>query len=171
MAPGSNDGRAGAGVAPILRSVIPPRWFLWSFWALHKALHDLTGGRVGTRPPTPRRVGTLFLFSRGRRSGTVRRTGLFYLEDGPNLVVVPSNAGASVDPQWWLNLQASPDAEVELPGGRRAVRARLATPEEHLDLWPKLVLANPSYAEYEQATTRPLPVVILEPRATAPASS
>jgi len=142
----------------------PPRWVFQAFWALHKGVSHAAGGRIGTRPPTENRVGTLFLLSRGRRSGQVRRNGLFYLEDGGALVVVASNAGAENDPAWWLNLQATPEAEVDMPGGRRPVRARPATAPDRDRLWPRLVGANPPYAEYQKAVTRPIPVVILEPR-------
>ncbi|MBA2315678.1 MAG: nitroreductase family deazaflavin-dependent oxidoreductase [Chloroflexi bacterium] len=144
--------------------MVPPRWVFRSAWALHKAVSRLSGGRIGTRPPSERRVGTLFLLARGRQSGIVRRNGIFYLEDGPNLIVVASNAGAPKDPAWWSNLQALPDAEVELPGSRRAVRAREATASERARLWPRLLAANPSYADYQRGTARPIPVVVLEPR-------
>jgi len=97
--------------------------------------------------------------------------GLFYIVEGPNLIVegpnlivVASNAGADADPAWWLNLRAQPDAEVELAGQRRPVRARAATTDEAAQLWPRLDVANPDYAAYRARVRRPIPVVILEPR-------
>ena len=127
-------------------------------------LFSLTGGRVGAAPPRGG-VGTLFLLSTGRKSGKVRRNGLYYIDDGANLVVAATNAGENVDPQWWRNLKATPDADVELGTHRRAVRARPATPEEAERLWPRLDAAYPGFAEYrERAYRRTIPVVILEPR-------
>jgi deazaflavin-dependent oxidoreductase (nitroreductase family) len=78
--------------------------------------------------------------------------------------VVASNAGENVDPAWYRNLVADPNAEVEVPGGRRSVRARTATAAEAERLWPSLDTAYREYARYRRRTTRTIPVVILEPR-------
>ena len=142
----------------------PPRPVIRVFWALHRGLRRLTGGRLGTSQASSDRIGTLFLHTVGRKSGQPRVNGLFYLLDGPNLVVVASNAGSVVDPAWFLNLRDQPDAEVEFGGKRRPVRAREATAEEAARLWPRLVAANPDYASYRAKVSRPIPVVILEPR-------
>ena len=86
---------------------------------------------------------------RGRKSGQPRATGLFYIVDGPNLVVVASNAGATTDPAWAMNLRAEPAAEVEIGGKRRPVHGREASAEEVSRLWPRLVAANPNYDDYK----------------------
>ena len=106
----------------------------------------------------------MFLVATGRLSGARRRTGVFYLEDGGNFVVVASNAGEDVDPQWWRNLEVTPDAAVEI--GRRTVpvRARRTTDEESARLWPRLIAANPDFADYRARTKREIPIGILEPR-------
>lgn len=151
--------------------MIPPRITFRAFWAVHKALDRVTGGRLSTTRPSADRVGTLFLRSTGRASGLERRNGLYFIEDGPNLVVVGSNAGAQADPGWWRNLQAEPDAFVEIGGLERAVRARVATSEERSRLWPDLVRRHRPYAEYARVAMREIPVVILEPREVATRSS
>ena len=134
---------------------------------VHRTLFSLTGGRVGAAPPRGG-VGTLFLLSTGPRSGKLRRNGLYYIEDGPNLVVVASNAGENVDPQWWKNLQATPDAEVELGTHRQPIHARPATAEEAQRLWPQFDAGHPEFAEYrERAYRRTIPIVIFEPRGDA----
>jgi len=75
--------------------MIPPRPLYLAGWALHRALFRATGGRVGTtRPGGDGGLGTLFLETTGRTSGKRRGTALFYLDDGRNLAVVASNAGA-----------------------------------------------------------------------------
>ena len=142
----------------------PQRLLLRVGWAFHKALFSLTGGRLGTAPPRGG-VGTLFLLSTGRKSGKVRRNGLYYVEDGPNLVVVASNAGENVDPSWWRNLKVTPEAEVELGTHQRAVRAREATPDEAERLWPRLDAGHKEFAAYRERALRKIPVVILEPAA------
>jgi deazaflavin-dependent oxidoreductase (nitroreductase family) len=129
---------------------------------LHARLYRLTGGRF-----LPRWAGgmpVLSLTTTGRRSGRPRSTAIIYLEDGDDLVVMPSNAGSDATPAWWLNLQANPEAEVELRGQRRRVRARRATPEEAERLWPRMRAAYAGFEDYQGFTEREQPIVLLEPR-------
>jgi len=142
----------------------PPRWFFRIGWAVDNAVSRLSGGRITMPSGTHGQIRTLYLRSVGHASGQPRRNGLYYIEDGPNLVVIASNAGADVDPAWWRNLQAGPDAEVEIGTTVRAVRARQASPEEAGPLFDRFAVAMPQYGEYRRRTTRPIPVVILEPR-------
>jgi len=140
----------------------PPRPVLNVIWLLHQTVRRVSGGRLGTSRAQGDGLGTLFLHTVGRKSGQARTNGLFYIDDGADLVVVASNAGADTDPAWWLNLRAEPEADVEIAGERRTVRARPATAEETDRLWPRLVSANPDYATYREKASRPIPVVILE---------
>lgn len=133
-------------------------------WAFHRGLRRLSGGRIGTRAPHGDSAGTLFLHTVGHKSGERRVNGLYYLEEGRDLVVVASNAGADRDPAWWLNLRDHPDAEVEIGGRRRPVRARPTTTEEAARLIPRLDRANADFVTYRAKVTRPIPIVILEPR-------
>ncbi|MEZ0241093.1 MAG: nitroreductase/quinone reductase family protein, partial [Chloroflexota bacterium] len=73
---------------------------------------------------------TLHLRTVGRRSGAARRTPLYYVEDGDNLAIVTSNAGRDREPAWWLNLQAGPNAEVDVRKETRPVHARQSTRAE-----------------------------------------
>jgi deazaflavin-dependent oxidoreductase (nitroreductase family) len=66
----------------------------------------------------------------GRRTGKERSAILGYFEDGPNLVTIAMNGWADPEPAWWLNLQAHPDATVDLKDGRRAVRGRAAVGDD-----------------------------------------
>ena len=139
-----------------------PRPILQVAWAFHRALAQVSGGRIGTRRATGDGLGTLYLHTTGRKSGHVRTNPLFYVTDGNDLVVVASNAGATFDPAWAMNLRAEPAAEVEIEGRRRPVRGREATAEELERLWPRLVAANPGYDAYRASAERPIPVFILE---------
>jgi deazaflavin-dependent oxidoreductase (nitroreductase family) len=143
--------------------MIVPRPILQTYWAFHKALDRISGGRLSTARPTARRLGVLFLTTTGHRSGEPRRNGLYFVEDGSSFVVVASNAGAPKDPAWWRNLQATPAATVELGGRAISVRTRQATADEHARLWPEFVRRDATFAEYERAAKRPIAVVILEP--------
>jgi F420H(2)-dependent quinone reductase len=144
--------------------MIPPRWVFRIGWAIDRGASRLTGGRVTIPNGSRGKLRTLYLRTVGRTSGQPRRTGLYYIEDGPNLIVIASNAGGDVDPAWWRNLQARPDAEVEIGATVRPVHARRATPDEAGPLYLRFVAAMPSYDEYRRHTRRTIPVVILEPR-------
>ena len=77
------------------------------------------------------------LTTRGRRSGQPRVVMVGYFEDGPNLVTMAMNGWGKSEPAWWLNLQAHPEATVDLPEGSRAVRASAATGAERQRLWAR----------------------------------
>jgi F420H(2)-dependent quinone reductase len=111
-------------------------------------------------------VRTLYLHTVGRRTGKPRRTPLYYIPDGDDLAVITSNAGRDREPGWWLNLQADPDAEVEIGKERREVRARRATPAQFERLWPDFVSGLRTYENYRRRTDRPLTIVLLSPRAS-----
>ena len=112
------------------------RRLLQTFWTLHRAAFRLTGGRLGLqRPEHGVKFGMLRLHTVGRRSGQARIAMIGYFEDGPNLVSLAMNGWGVAEPAWWLNLQANPTAIVETIDGRREVRARPATADEHERLW------------------------------------
>jgi F420H(2)-dependent quinone reductase len=145
---------------------LPPRWFIRSFWVGQRAVYSVTGGRLGLRRATATQWGMMRLRTVGRRSGRERTAILGYFEDGPDLVTMAMNGWADPEPAWWLNLQAQPNATVDLPGGSRAVRARAADGDERARLWARWV-------EYDRGTdidslaarrSRETAVVILSPR-------
>ena len=108
-------------------------------------------------------VYTLLLTTRGRRSGTARRTPLIYGQDGDRYVVVASKGGSDEHPAWYRNLLADPEVRVQVGADRFPARARVATPEERTRLWPTMARIWPGYDAYQAKTTREIPVVILTP--------
>ena len=143
---------------------LPPRWFVRTAWAVHRAIHGLTGGRRGLWTPREGKWGAMRLTTVGRRTGKERTAILGYFEDGPNLVTMAMNGWGAEEPAWWLNLQARPDATVELKTGRHAVRGRAAEGAERDRLWARWRDYDTDLDAY--ATRRPhgTAVVILEPR-------
>jgi deazaflavin-dependent oxidoreductase (nitroreductase family) len=85
------------------------------------------------------------------------------IEDGDNIVVIASNAGHQVDPQWWLNLKANPEATVQIRRREVKMKAEEATGEERERLWQKAVDQYPGYANYQKTADREIPVVVLKP--------
>ena len=136
--------------------------------AVNVRVYRWTGGRVGGtwrvgaawRKPVP----ICLLEHRGRRTGKLRTTPLVYLADGDDVVVVASQAGRPHHPLWYRNLQADPDAVVQVRRQRRPVRARTADRQERAALWPRLVDLYADYDSYQSWTDREIPVVVLSPR-------
>jgi F420H(2)-dependent quinone reductase len=142
-----------------------PRPVLRVFWAYHRLLDRLTGGRFDT-------AGTIgpsaWLTTVGRRSGRIRETAVTYLAVGEDLVIVASNVGDDEDPSWWRNLRIAPDTTIRLPRQvPRAVRAREAVDPERSGLWARFIDRYPQYEGYQRRTSRRIPVIVLEPRDAA----
>ncbi len=109
-------------------------------------------------------VPTLLLTTRGRRSGKLRRTALIYGRHGDDYVVVASKGGAKDHPLWYRNLTADPEVRVQVGAEEFPARARTATAEEKPELWRMMVEIFPNYEQYQEKTTRDIPVVVLEPQ-------
>ena len=137
------------------------RWLLALITRLHRFVYRASGGRLGESLGG---VKTLLLETRGRRSGKRRIIPLLYERDDERFLVVASNAGDDRPPAWWRNLQARPEATIQVGRARHAVRAREATELESQRLWPRLERTWPDYAAYRRRTDRPIPIVVLEPR-------
>jgi deazaflavin-dependent oxidoreductase (nitroreductase family) len=128
-------------------------------------MYKVTRGRVGLRNATIDRAGYMRLRTIGRRTGMARVSILGYVEDGPDLVTVAMNGWADPDPAWWLNLQAQPDAVVDLVDGSRPIHARVADKDERSRLWARL--DHSAWGDldgYAARRSRETAVVILEPR-------
>jgi F420H(2)-dependent quinone reductase len=143
-----------------------PRWLVRTIWLAHRTAYRLSGGRFGLRPPTDSKWGMLRLTTVGRRSGKERVAIVGYIVDGANLVTPAMNGWADPEPAWWLNLQARPEATVQLPAGSREVTAHAATGEERARLWARLVgLGSSAYTDASAALrSRETAIVVLEPR-------
>ena len=100
----------------------------------------------------------------GRRTNRERSVILGYLEDGPDLVTLAMNGWADGEPAWWLNLQACPDASVDLADGTRAVRARAAAGAERSRLWAMWRDVEPTVDAHAALRSSETALVILEPR-------
>jgi len=145
---------------------LPPRFVIRAAWAIHRAIYRISGGRRGLWPPTST-FGTMRIHTIGRRSGAKRVAILGYFEDGPNLFTLAMNGWGDPEPAWWLNLQAHPDATIDLPDGTREITARAAVGEERARLWAEMTLHQPSLDGYAARRSRETAVVVFEPRSHA----
>jgi deazaflavin-dependent oxidoreductase (nitroreductase family) len=143
---------------------MPPRWVVLVAWKAHRALYAIRG-RKSLRPATPTRWGMFRITTVGRKTGAERKAILGYLDDGPNLTTMAMNGWASPEPQWWLNLQANPNATLEMADGtRREVVAHEATGEERERLWAVWNTLDEDYEGYTKLRAGETAIVVLEPK-------
>jgi deazaflavin-dependent oxidoreductase (nitroreductase family) len=131
------------------------------FGAEHVRVYRETGGERGY---DWRGTTILLLTTRGRRSGEPRTTPLIHRTDGDRWIVVASKGGAPEHPSWFENLQADPDATIEVRDEEIPVRASVAQGEERERLWRLMTEVWPDYDAYQQRTSREIPVVVLTRR-------
>ena len=105
---------------------------------------------------------TLVLTTTGRKSGQPRRSAMIYGRDGDAHVVIASQGGAPKHPNWYVNLVAEPDVEVQVRGERFQARARTAEGDERERLWALMTSIWPNFDVYQTRTERRIPVVVLE---------
>jgi deazaflavin-dependent oxidoreductase (nitroreductase family) len=127
----------------------------------HRAVFQVSNGRLAN---SGYGMPVLQLTTTGRKTGRQRTTMLTSpVQDGDRLVVVASNGGDDRQPKWLLNLRDDPNVTVTMDGKTKAMRSRVASPEEKAELWPRVIAAHRGYAQYQTRTDRDIPVVILEP--------
>jgi deazaflavin-dependent oxidoreductase (nitroreductase family) len=111
-------------------------------------------------------VPALLITTKGRKTGTLHRTALYYGEDNGRYVIVASKGGSPAHPAWFLNLEANPDVELQVGAEHFPARARVAEGEERSRLWKMMAAIFPNYDSYQASTEREIPIVVLE-RASA----
>lgn len=106
----------------------------------------------------------LLLHHRGARTGTERVNPLAFVEVDGGYAVLASKGGAPTNPDWYHNLLAHPDVEIEIGAETKPVRARLTEAEERDRIWRQVIEERPAFAEYQEKTDRTIPVFVLQPR-------
>ena len=163
----------GVPVTVAVRSPVPPAGcrsltrmpsdlMLKSMNAVHRALLAVTFGRIGWSAAG---MPVLELTTTGRKSGQPRSCMLTSpLQIGDTYVIVASRGGDDRHPAWFLNLQANPEVEVAIAGrAKQRRRARVASPEERAEMWPRITADFTNYAGYQEKTSREIPLILLEP--------
>lgn len=125
-------------------------------------LYERTNGAEGH---TLRETGlpVIIVTNTGNKTGAVRKTPLMRVADGPNYVLVGSQGGAPKNPVWVYNLRANPDVEIRDRDQVQRMRVREVTDAaERTRLWEIAVAAFPPYAQYQERTSRRIPVFVAE---------
>ncbi len=117
----------------------------------------------GTRANTLLDTGLpiIIVTARGAKTGKIRKWALMRVEHDGEYALVASKGGAPDNPQWYENLRADPTA-IMIQDGPEPFDAvvREVTGEEKAQWWERAVRAFPTYAEYQQNTTREIPVLV-----------
>jgi deazaflavin-dependent oxidoreductase (nitroreductase family) len=127
--------------------------------------YERSGGReANTLLDTEMRV--VILTTRGAKSGKVRKSPVMRVEHNGQYAVVASKGGAPTHPEWYRNIVADPTA-VALQDGPVVFDADIRELEgdERQLWWDRAVDAYPPYAEYQEATDRVIPVLLVTGRA------
>ena len=106
----------------------------------------------------------LLLHTRGAKTGKARVNPLVYQQVDDRIAVFASKAGAPDNPDWYYNLIAHPEIEIEIGTETRSLIARVAGDKERVPIWSRQKQDFPQFAEYEAGTDRTIPVIILEPQ-------
>ena len=126
-------------------------------------LYESSGGTDGI---TLRDTGlpVIIVTHTGNKTGAIRKTPLMRVKDGNSYVLVGSQGGAPTNPVWVYNLRANPAVEIRDETVVQTMRVReVEDAAERARLWDISVAAFPPYAEYQERTTRQIPVFVAEP--------
>jgi F420H(2)-dependent quinone reductase len=122
---------------------------------------ELYEGSGGTEGTTLRGYPVVILTTVGVRSGALRKNPVMRVEHGGEYVVVASLGGAPRHPDWYLNVKASPLVELQDRTTKTEMEARELSGAEREIWWERAVAAFPDYADYQEKTTRVIPLLLL----------
>jgi deazaflavin-dependent oxidoreductase (nitroreductase family) len=117
------------------------------------------GGKVGGQME---KIPLLLVTMKGAKSGRTITLPLAYSKDGNRFVVIASFAGAPHNPSWYHNLVAHPDITIELGGEKFQAKASVAQGAERDRLFKQQADQLPIFNEYQQKTTRRIPVIVID---------
>jgi deazaflavin-dependent oxidoreductase (nitroreductase family) len=124
------------------------------------AEYEASGGQ---RANTLRDTGlpVVIVTTRGNKTGKIRKMALMRIEHDGDYALVASMGGAPKNPVWYYNLKADPNG-VMLQDGPEPfqVRVRELDGDERAQWWDRAVAAYPPYAEYQEKTSRTIPVLL-----------
>jgi deazaflavin-dependent oxidoreductase (nitroreductase family) len=107
----------------------------------------------------------VLLTTKGARTKKSHVTPVMYMKDGDRIVVFASKAGADTNPDWYTNLKANPDMQVEIGDEKLDVHADEVYGAERDKLYNEHASKFPTFKDYEKKTKRKIPVVVLTRKA------
>jgi deazaflavin-dependent oxidoreductase (nitroreductase family) len=138
-----------------------------STWAWVRDQVDEYERSGGARANTLRDTGLpiIIVTTRGNKSGKIRKTALMRVEHAGEYALVASMGGAPTHPVWYHNLVADPEAVMIQDGPEPwDARVREVSGDERAIWWERAVAAFAPYAEYQEKTSRTIPVLVASRR-------
>jgi deazaflavin-dependent oxidoreductase (nitroreductase family) len=106
----------------------------------------------------------LILHNTGARSGKARLNPMMYFKDGDRYLVFASKGGADTNPDWYYNIKANPDVQIEVGDETVHAHAEEISGPERDRLYGLQASIYPTFREYQLKTKRIIPVIALVPR-------
>lgn len=103
----------------------------------------------------------LLLHTTGAKSGKSHLNPVAYIMDGDRYIIIASMGGSPKNPDWYYNILAHPTVSVEVGTEQFQVQAAVVAEPERTRLYNEMAAIRPSFKEYEQKTTRVIPVIAL----------
>jgi deazaflavin-dependent oxidoreductase (nitroreductase family) len=122
--------------------------------------YESSDGREGN---TMKDLPVIVLTTKGARTGNLRKSPLMRVEHDGRYLIVASLGGAPTHPVWYHNAVANPTVEVQDGPIRQDMATRELDGDEREVWWKRAVDAFPPYAEYQEKTSRVIPILICEP--------
>lgn len=97
----------------------------------------------------------------GAKSGARRVIPVVYMMDGKRYVIIASSGGSPTHPDWYYNIVAHPEFEVEVGAEKFKVKAEVAEEPERTHLYDKMAARYAFFAEYRENTERVIPLLTL----------
>lgn len=132
----------------------------WEPIAEQVALYESSSGTEGT---TLEGQPCIILWTKGARSGMIRKTPLMRVADGDSYAVIGSMGGAPDHPQWVHNLRATPQARLQDGPKLADYSVREVQGDEKARWWTIATRVWPSYDDYQDATDRVIPLFVVSP--------
>ncbi|WP_445190196.1 nitroreductase family deazaflavin-dependent oxidoreductase [Pseudonocardia sp. Cha107L01] len=121
---------------------------------------ESSDGREGN---TMKDLPVIVLTTKGARTGNIRKSPLMRVEHDGKYLIVASLGGAPSHPVWYHNVVANPTVEIQDGATRQDMATRELDGDEREIWWKRAVDAFPPYAEYQEKTSRVIPILICEP--------
>jgi|SRR5665648_179071 len=134
--------------------------FIKWFMSINTLILQVSRGRIGSKLG---KQTVLILHTVGRNSGQDRAIPIAYFDYEGRYLIVASNWGKDRQADWYLNLKHDPHARLEIKGKNLPVVAHEALGEEYDRLWSFAARQHPQYIEYQQMTTRHIPIMVFDP--------
>lgn len=140
---------------------MPPTWD----WVREQVeLYESSGGTEGVTLRDSD-MPCIIVTHMGNKTGGIRKIPLMRVKVDDSYVLVGSMGGAPKNPVWVYNLRANPDVEIRDATEVHEMTVREVEDEgERARLWEASAAVFPLYSEYQQKTSRKIPVFVAEPR-------